>query len=70
MYLNGQIYLEIWEIFCYYFIDYAAYPFFYPFSPSSMPMILRFGLLMELPSSCIFFSQLLSCLSKISFFFL
>jgi hypothetical protein len=35
-------------------------------SPSSMPMILTFGLLMELLSSCIFLSQLLSCLTKSS----
>jgi hypothetical protein len=35
-----------------------------------MPMILRFGLLMELASSCIFLSQLLSCLTKISSVFL
>jgi hypothetical protein len=40
-------------------------------SPSSMPMSLRFGLLMELLTSYIFLSQLLSCLTKISsvFFF-
>jgi hypothetical protein len=38
-------------------------------SSSSMPMILSLGLLMELLSSCIFLSQLLSCLSKISFVF-
>jgi hypothetical protein len=31
-----------------------------------MPMILRFDLLMELLSSCIFLSQLLSCLTKSS----
>jgi hypothetical protein len=39
--------------------------------PSSITMILRFGLLIELMSSCIFLSQLLSCLTKISsvFFF-
>jgi hypothetical protein len=34
-------------------------------SPSSMPMILRFGLLMESLNFCIFLSQLLSCLNKI-----
>jgi hypothetical protein len=36
-----------------------------------MPMIFRFGLLMESVSSCIFLSQLLSCLTKFSsvFFF-
>jgi hypothetical protein len=39
------------------------------FSPFSMPVILRFGLLMELLSSCIFLSQLLCCLTKISSFF-
>jgi hypothetical protein len=35
-------------------------------SPSSKPMTLRFGLLMESLSSCIFFSQLLSCFTKSS----
>jgi hypothetical protein len=34
-----------------------------------MPMILRFGLLMESLSYCIFLSQLLNCLTKISFVF-
>jgi hypothetical protein len=38
-------------------------------SPSSMPMILRFGLKESL-SSYIFLSQLLSCLTKISSVFL
>jgi hypothetical protein len=40
-------------------------------SSPSMPMILRFGILRELLSSCIFLSQLFSCLTKISstFFF-
>jgi hypothetical protein len=37
--------------------------------PSSMPMILRFGLLMELVSSCIFLSQVLSCLTNSSSIF-
>jgi hypothetical protein len=31
-----------------------------------MPMILRFGFLMELVSSCIFLSQVLSCLTNSS----
>jgi hypothetical protein len=35
-------------------------------SPSSVAMIFRFGLLMELLSSCVFISQLLSLLSKSS----
>jgi hypothetical protein len=35
-------------------------------SPSSMSMILRFGLLIESLSSCIFLSQILSCLTNIS----
>jgi hypothetical protein len=35
-------------------------------SSPSMPMNLRFGLWMELLSSCIFLSQLLSCLTRIS----
>jgi hypothetical protein len=35
-------------------------------SPSSMPMILRFGLSMESLGSCIFLSQLLSYLTKSS----
>jgi hypothetical protein len=38
-------------------------------SPSSMPMILRFVLLMELQTSCIFLSQILRCLTNISCFF-
>jgi hypothetical protein len=38
-------------------------------SSPSMPMILKFGLLMELLNSCIFLSQLLCCLTKISFVF-
>jgi hypothetical protein len=38
-------------------------------SSSSMPMILMFALLMASLSSCIFLSQLLSCLTKISFVF-
>jgi hypothetical protein len=25
--MNGQNFLEIWEIFCYYFIEYITYPF-------------------------------------------
>jgi hypothetical protein len=36
------------------------------YSPSSIPMILRFSLLMESVSSCILLSQLLSYLTKIS----
>jgi hypothetical protein len=35
-----------------------------------VPMLLRFGLLMESASSCIFFSQVLSCLTNSSQFFL
>jgi hypothetical protein len=35
-------------------------------SPSSMPMILRFGLLMESVSSCIFLLKVLSCLTNSS----
>jgi hypothetical protein len=27
LYVNGQNFLEIWETFCYYFIDYITYPF-------------------------------------------
>jgi hypothetical protein len=34
-----------------------------------MPMILKFGLLMESVSSCIFFSQVLSCLIVLQFSF-
>jgi hypothetical protein len=37
---------------------------------SSVPMIVRFGLLMELLCSCIFLLWLLSCLTKISPVFL
>jgi hypothetical protein len=35
-----------------------------------LPMILRFGLLMESVSSCIFLSQVLSCLTNSSLLFL
>jgi hypothetical protein len=27
LYLNGKNFLESWEIFCYYFIEYITYPF-------------------------------------------
>jgi hypothetical protein len=55
LYMNGQIFLQIWGIICYYFIKYIVFPFvLHPFS--SMPMILRFGLLMESLNSCIFLS--------------
>jgi hypothetical protein len=27
LYLNGQLFLKIWEIFCYYFVLYITYPF-------------------------------------------
>jgi hypothetical protein len=27
LYLNGQLFLKIWEIFCYYFVEYIMYPF-------------------------------------------
>jgi hypothetical protein len=27
LYLKGQLFLEIWEIFCYYFVGYIIYPF-------------------------------------------
>jgi hypothetical protein len=33
-----------------------------------MPTILRFGLLIESVSSCIFLSQILSCLTNLQFF--
>jgi Mn2+/Fe2+ NRAMP family transporter len=35
-------------------------------SPPFIPMILRFGLLMESASSCLFLSQVLSCLTHSS----
>jgi hypothetical protein len=38
-------------------------------SSPSLTLILRFGALMELLSSCIFLSQLLSCLTKILLLF-
>jgi hypothetical protein len=41
-------------------------PFAWTSYPSSMPMILRFGLLMELVSSCIFLSQVMSHLNNSS----
>jgi hypothetical protein len=68
LYLNGQNFLKIWEIFCYYFIEYTINPFCLDLFSFFMPMILRFGLLMKLVSSCIFLSQLLSCLTFLQFF--
>jgi hypothetical protein len=56
LYVNGQNIPEVWEIFCYYFIECITYLFSCTSSPSSMPMILSFGLLMELLSSCILLS--------------
>jgi hypothetical protein len=71
LYLNGQNFLEIYEIFCYYFIEYTTYTFGLDLFSFSMPMILRFGLLMESVSSRIFLSQVFSCLTNNSsvFFF-
>jgi hypothetical protein len=61
-----QIFLEIWEIFCFYLLNILCIFLACSSSPSSMTMILRLGLLMESLSSYIFLSQLLSCLTKIS----
>jgi hypothetical protein len=47
LYLAGHLFLKIWEIFCYYFVEYVAYSLACTSSPSSMPMIHSFGLLME-----------------------
>jgi hypothetical protein len=27
LFLNGQLFLEIWEVFCYYFFEFIMYPF-------------------------------------------
>jgi hypothetical protein len=65
LYLKEQTFLELWEVFCCYFIEYTMNPFCLTLF-SFNTMILRFGLLMELVSCCIFLSQLLSCLTYIS----
>jgi hypothetical protein len=44
-------------------------PFACTYSPSSMPIILRFGPLMDSLSSCIFLSQILSCVTNSSLVF-
>jgi hypothetical protein len=63
LYHNGQVFLEIWEIFCYYFVEYSMYSFgFYLFC--SLSVICRFGLLIELLCSWKFLSQLLCLLCK------
>jgi hypothetical protein len=67
--LNGHSFLQTWEIFCYYFVAYITNPFCLHPSLSSMPIILRFGHLMELVNSCIFLSQGLSCLTNSSLVF-
>jgi hypothetical protein len=60
---------KIWEVFCYYFVDYVTYIFACNSSPSLMPMICSFGLLMEFQRFRILFSQLLSlCLRLLLFF--
>jgi hypothetical protein len=71
LYLNGTHFLKIWENFCYYFVEcitVLCIPLACTSSPSSMPMIYRFDLLMELLSSCEFFWQLLSLLRVLLFF--
>jgi hypothetical protein len=37
LHLNRQYFFEIWEIFCYYFIEYITYPLACTSSPPSMP---------------------------------
>jgi hypothetical protein len=65
LYLNGYNFLVIWEIFWYYFIEYVKYPFvlhLFSFFNAYGSLV---WFLLELLSSCIFLSQLLSCFTEI-----
>jgi hypothetical protein len=44
-YLSGENFLEIWEIFCYYCIEYIMYPFGLHLFSFFSASVLRFGLL-------------------------
>jgi hypothetical protein len=66
LYLNRHNFLEIWEIVCYYIIEYIMNPFCLALFSFFNAMILKFVLLMELVSSCILLSQSLICLTNSS----
>jgi hypothetical protein len=61
LYLNGHLFLKIWKIFNYYFVEYIFRLHLFSFFND---LIQRFGLLKELLNSCIFLLQLLNILSK------
>jgi hypothetical protein len=70
LYLNGQLFFEIWEIFCFYFLEYITYPF-----------DLQLFCFLDAHNSCLgfwwsswvlvysFYSFLVSCLRVLLFFF-
>jgi hypothetical protein len=63
LYLNVNLFLEIWDIFCYYFVEYITYTFglhILSFNDHDS----QIWSVTELLSPCIFLSQFLSLLSK------
>jgi hypothetical protein len=66
----GKSVFEFGDIFCYYFLEYITSPFGFQLRSFFNVHDPRVWFLMESPSSCIFFSQLLSSFSKSSYFFL
>jgi hypothetical protein len=50
--LNGNLFLKLWEVFCYYFIQFAVVALVCT-SSSSTPMIYGFGLIMLAHRSCL-----------------
>jgi hypothetical protein len=61
----GKIFLRFGKFSVIILLNILCIPLSYTSSPSSMPMIFRFGLLMESLSSFMFFLYLLICLTKI-----
>jgi hypothetical protein len=60
LYLNKHLFLNIFETSWYYFVDYITYTFAMHLFFFFVPMIVRFGVFMEMQSTCIFLLQLLS----------
>jgi hypothetical protein len=64
--LEWACFLKFGQFYTIILLSMLCIPLACTFSPSSMPMIFRFNLLLELQHSCMFLSQFLSCLIKIS----
>jgi hypothetical protein len=66
LYLNGHKFLEIWEIFCYYLIAYIMNTFCLDLFSFFNAHDFQACSLYEVSKSCIFLSQVLSCLTNSS----